>query len=175
MKLLLLLVAGYVLAQDPKDIFKRAMEKDERNLSVLDTYMYERRTLERIYEKNGKLMETTEKVHEVFHVDGSEIERLVMKNGNALSEGDQESERKRVDKKIAKIKNESPKDRAKRRGETEKDKREEVEARRRCPGPRRNPPTPSPPPLFIGPRLHLPPGPTRPCRRTTANIPKNSA
>ena len=130
MKLLLLIVAGCVFAQDAREILKRAMEKDERNLSLLDTYMYERRTLARIYEKNGKLMETTEKVHEVFHVDGSEIERLVMKNGNALSERDQESERKRVDKKIAKIKNESPKDRAKRRGETEKAKREEVEGRR---------------------------------------------
>ena len=130
MKLLLLLVAGCVLAQDAREILKRAMAKDERNLSLLDTYLYERKTLARIYEKDGKLKETTEEVHEVFHVDGSEIERLVMKNGKALSERDQESERKRVDKAIAKIRNESPKDRAKRRGETEKDKRKEVEARR---------------------------------------------
>lgn len=127
---LFLVLAGCVLAQDPREILKRAMEKDERNLSLLDTYMYERRTLERMYEKDGKLKETKDKVHEVFHVDGAEIERLVMKNGTALSEKDQEAERKRVDKEITKIKNESPKDRAKRRGETEKDKREEVEARR---------------------------------------------
>lgn len=130
MKLFLILLAGCVLAQDPREILKRAMEKDERNLSLLDTYMYERRTLQRMYEKDGKLKETTDKVHEVFHVDGSEIERLMMKNGKALSEKDQEAERKRVDKEIAKIKNESPKDRARRRGETDKDKREEVEARR---------------------------------------------
>ena len=115
MKLFLILLAGCVLAQDPREILKRAMEKDERNLSLLDTYMYERRTLQRMYEKDGKLKETTDKVHEVFHVDGSEIERLMMKNGKALSEKDQEAERKRVDKEIAKIKNESPKDRARRR------------------------------------------------------------
>ena len=96
MKLLLLLVAGCVFAQDAREILKRAMEKDERNLSLLDTYLYERKTLARIYEKDGKLKETTEEVHEVFHVDGSEIERLVMKKGKALSDREQESERKRA-------------------------------------------------------------------------------
>ena len=130
MKLLLLLVAGSVLAHDPKAILKRAMEKDERNLSVLDTYLYERRTLLRLYEKDGTLKETTDKVHEVFHFDASQIERLVSKNGKALGGKDQEAEQKRVDKAIAKIKSESPKDRVKRRGESAKDKQEEVEGRR---------------------------------------------
>ena len=48
MKLLLLLAACNVLAQDPKDIMRRAMERDERNLALLDTYMYERRTVQKI-------------------------------------------------------------------------------------------------------------------------------
>lgn len=128
--LLVLLAAVTLQAQDAKQIMQRALERDERNLAILDTYMYERRTLQRSFEKNGTLKETKDKVHEVFHIDGAEIERLIEKDGKPLSAKEQAEEQKRVDKEIAKIRSESPKQRAKRRGETEKDRREEIEARR---------------------------------------------
>lgn len=130
MKYLLLLAAATVFAQDPKEIMRRAMERDERNLALLDTYIFERRTVEKTFDKDGTLKQDTLKVHEVFHVDGSEIERLLEKNGKPLSPKEQAEEQKRVDKEIEKIRTESPKQRAKRRGETEKDRREEIEARR---------------------------------------------
>ena len=130
MKLGWLFLAGCLCAQDPKEIMKRAMERDERNLAMLDTYIYERKTIQKTYEKDGRLKEDTESLHEVFHVDGSEIERLLMKKGKPLSKKEEEAEQKRVDKEIAKIKNESPRERVKRRGETEKDKKEEIEARK---------------------------------------------
>ena len=130
MKLGWLFLAASLCAQDPKEIIKRAMERDERNLAMLDTYMYERKTIQKTYDKDGRIKEDNEDLHEVFHVDGSEIERLLMKKGKALSPKEEQAEQKRVDKEIAKIKNESPRERAKRRGETEKDKREEIEARK---------------------------------------------
>jgi len=119
-----------MLAEDARDIIRRAMERDERSLALLDTYMYERTTVQRTYEKGGKLKQTTSKLHEVFRMDGSEIERLLEKNGKPLSAKEQAEEHKRVDKEIGKIKNESPNQRAKRRGESDKDRREEIEARR---------------------------------------------
>jgi hypothetical protein len=127
---LLLLVAGLAWGQDAREIVKKAMERDERNLALVDTYMFERTTRQKTFEKDGRLKQDTEKVHEVFHVDGAEIERLIRQDGKELKEKEQAAEQRRVDKEIAKIKNESPKERAKRRGETEKDKKEEVEARR---------------------------------------------
>lgn len=130
MKFAWLFLAISLCAQDPKEIVKRAMERDERNLAVLDTYMYERKTIQKTYDKDGQIKEDTEDLHEVFRVDGSEIERLLMKKGKPLSPQEEQAEQKRVDREIAKIKGESPKDRAKRRRETEKDKREEVEARK---------------------------------------------
>ncbi len=130
MKFTLLLVAGCLLAQDPMEILKRTMDRDARNLAILDTYMYERNTNKKVFDKDGKLKEDIQDVHEVFRIDGTEIERLLMKKGKALSAKEEASERKRVDKEIARIKSESPKERAKRRGETDKDKREEIEARR---------------------------------------------
>jgi hypothetical protein len=128
--LLALLAASALQGQEAKQIMQRALERDERNLAVLDTYMYERRTVQRAFEKNGTLKETKEKVHEVFHIDGAEIERLIEREGKPLTPKEQADEQKRVDKEVAKIRGESPKQRAKRRGETDKDRREEIEARR---------------------------------------------
>lgn len=130
MKYLLLLVALNLAAQDPREIMSRAMERDENNLALLNTYMFERQSIIRTYEKDGKLKKTIAEVHEVFHVDGTEIEKLIRKNGKDLSPNEQAAEQKRVDKQIEKIQKESPADRAKRRRERDKDKQEEVEARR---------------------------------------------
>lgn len=127
---LLLLSAVTVFAADPREIITKALERDSRNLELLNTYMFERKTVQHNYNKQGKLEKTTEELHEVFHVDGSEIERLIAKNGKPLSPSEQQQEQRRVDKLISKINSESPKDRARRRGETEKDRREEQEARR---------------------------------------------
>ncbi len=117
-------------AQDAKEILKRALDHDERNLAILDTYMYERKTIVRFLDKNGRIEDTKESIDEVFHVDGSEVERHLVKNGKTLSSNDEAAEQRRVDREVARIKAESPKDRAKRRRETDKDKREEIDARR---------------------------------------------
>lgn len=130
MKFLLFLLAGTLFAQDPREIMSRAMEREARNIVLRENYMYERRTLQRHYDKSGSFKETSFKVHEVFQFDGSEIERLIEKNGKPLSEKEQAEEQKRVDREMRKIREESPKQRAKRRGETEKDRRDEIEARR---------------------------------------------
>ena len=125
-----LFAALTLFAQDAKEILKRALDHDERNLAILDTYMYERKTIVRFLDKNGRIEDTKEALNEVFHVDGSQVERHLLKNGKTLSGNDEAAEQKRVDREVAKIKAESPKDRARRRGETDKDKREEIEARR---------------------------------------------
>ncbi len=131
MRVLLCVAAALALqAQDPKEIIKRSMERDARNLTLLDTYIYESKTRIQTFDKNGRVEETIENADEVFHVDGSRVERHLVKKGKALTGRDDAAEQKRVDREIAKIKSESPKERAKRRGETEKDKREEIEARR---------------------------------------------
>lgn len=130
MKFAWMLAAASLFAQDPKEIMRRALDRDERNLALLDTYMYERHSVQRTFDKDGKQKQDTSKRHEVFHIDGAEIERLIEKNGKPLGPKEQAEEQKRVDKEIAKIKNESPSQRAKRRRETDKDRKEEIEGRR---------------------------------------------
>jgi hypothetical protein len=128
--LLPLISASLLLAQDPRQILSLALDRDQHNLELLNTYIYERKSIQRTYEKHGVLKRTSEEIHEVFHVDGSEIERLIAKDGIPLSESKQREEQQRVDKLIEKISKESPQQRASRRRESDKDRREEIEARR---------------------------------------------
>lgn len=128
--ILIALVAFSAFAQEPRQIIERAMAKDEQNLNLRDNYLCERRTRQVTYEKDGRIKEDISKTHEVFYYDGTEIERLIAKNGVPLADKELLKEQQRVDKEIEKIRKENPRERAKRRGESEKDKREEIEARR---------------------------------------------
>lgn len=128
--LLALVFVGLAWGQDPREIVAKSLERDERNLEILNTYTYEKHTTIRMLEKDGSVKKTESKVEEVIRIDGTEVERLVEKNGKALEGKEAEEARKKLDKEVEKIKKESPSERAKRRGETEKDKREEREARR---------------------------------------------
>jgi hypothetical protein len=119
-----------LLAQDPRDIVAKSLERDEKNFEILNTYTYEKHTTVRTREKDGSVKKTETRVEEVIHVDGTEVERLVSKDGKPLDAKEAAEEQKKVDKEIAKIQKESPSQRAKRRGETEKDRKEEREARR---------------------------------------------
>jgi hypothetical protein len=131
MRLLLPLALGFALwAQDPKEIVGKALARDERNYELRNSYTYEKATVVRTRDKDGSVKKTESKVEEVIHIDGTEVERLVEKDGKALDAKQEAEQRKKVDKEVEKIKKESPSERAKRRGETEKDLREEREARR---------------------------------------------
>jgi hypothetical protein len=130
MRLLFLLMAWRAFAQDPREIIAKALARDEKNYELLNTYTYEKLAIIKSLEKDGDVKKTEERLEEVIHIDGTEIERLVAKNGKPLSEKEAAAEQRKVDKEIEKIKKESPKERAKRRGETEKDLQEEREARR---------------------------------------------
>ncbi|MDX2266725.1 MAG: hypothetical protein NW208_01380 [Bryobacter sp.] len=130
MRSLLLLLSLALFAQDPKEILAKALDRDQNNTELLNTYSYQKYSVVEYLEKNGAVKRRQTRLEDVFYVDGTEIERLLEKDGKPLSEKEQAEEQKKVDKAIAKIKNESPGERAKRRGEREKDKREEAEARR---------------------------------------------
>lgn len=131
MRLILLFgLCGLLLGQDAREIVKRSLEREERNFALLNTYLFEERTIAKTLDKNGQVKNTTDTTNEVFYVDGSRLERKVAKDGQPLSASEAEKEKKRIDKEIEKIGKESPSARAKRRGETDKDKKEEVEFRR---------------------------------------------
>lgn len=128
--ILLLAFTALTWAQSGQEILEKALERDERNYEVLNTYTYREKSIVTTYEKDGREKKSTTTVKDVFHVDGTQVELLLEKDGKPLTGKDKEKEQQRFDKEVAKIKKESPSERAKRRRETDKDKKEEAESRR---------------------------------------------
>lgn len=127
---LLLALATLAAARDGQEILKRALERDQRNLALLDTYTYREKSTITTFEKDGSTKKVVTSVKDIFHVDGTRVELLVEKDGKLLTGKEKEKEQRRFDQEVAKIKKESPAERAKRRRETAKDKKEEADARR---------------------------------------------
>jgi predicted RNA-binding protein with PIN domain len=117
-------------AQDVKEIFRRAVEKDERNYTVRDQYTYREETIVEFFEKDGKSKSVERTTKDILFYDGTQLEKVVARNGQPLSARDLKMEQDKLDKEIARIKKESPAARAKRRGETAAELKEETEGRR---------------------------------------------
>lgn len=116
--------------EDVKEIFRRAVEKDERNYGVRDQYTFREESTVEFLEKDGRTKSVQRRTKEVLFYDGTQLERLVAKDGKPLSEKEAREEKERIDREIAKMKRESPAARAKRRGESAAALKEETEGRR---------------------------------------------
>ncbi len=122
--------AFVAFGQDPKDIFRRAVEKDERNYAVRDQYTFREDTTVEFFDKDGKSKSVERTTKDVLFYDGTQLEKVVARNSKALTERELREEQSKIDKEIAKIKRESPAARAKRRGESAAEQKEEMEGRR---------------------------------------------
>lgn len=116
--------------EDVKEIFRRAVEKDQRNYTVRDQYTFREESTVEFLEKDGRTKSVQRETKEVLFFDGTQLERVVARDGQPVSEREARREKERVDKEIAKMKRESAAERAKRRGESAEALREETEARR---------------------------------------------
>ena len=116
--------------EDVKEIFRRAVEKDERNYAVRDQYTFREESTVEFLDKDGRPKSVERRTKEVLFFDGTQLERLVAKDGKPLSEKEAQKEKERIDREIAKMKRESASARAKRRGETAAALKEETEGRR---------------------------------------------
>jgi len=119
-----------VFGQDPKDIFRRAVEKDERNYAVRDQYTFREDSTVEFFDKDGKSKSVERTTKDVLFYDGTQLEKVVARNGKSLTERELREEKEKIDKEIAKIKKETPAARAKRRGESAAAEKEELEGRR---------------------------------------------
>jgi len=116
--------------QDPRDIFRRAVEKDERNYAVRDQYTFREDSTVEFFDKDGKSKSVQRTTKDVLFYDGTPLEKVVARNGKSVSERELREEKEKIDKEIAKIKRETPAARAKRRGESAAAQKEELEGRR---------------------------------------------
>jgi len=112
---------------DPKEIVRRSVEADHRAAELARSYTCTQREVEKKLGKHGEVKSTEIRTFDVNFYYGEEYSRLVQKNDQPLTEKDQKKEDEKLEKFLAKLRNQSDEERAKRAAK-EKKQREEGRA-----------------------------------------------
>lgn len=102
-----------LLAQDPLEIVRRSVERDQSNFERLINYTFFEDSAETRYNKDGSVKSVERTTDEVLMLAGRPYYRLVARDGKPLSEKDARKEQEKLDKELAKRLKESEKDKAK--------------------------------------------------------------
>ena len=118
--LLLTLIAAPPQGPDPREIMRKASERNERISKLARQYTFVQRQEERELDSKGKVKSRESQTYDVTLLEGAPYRRLIARDDKPLSAKDEKKEQERLDKNLK----EEEKDRTKRRAETEK-RREE--------------------------------------------------
>src|SRR5882724_4950066 len=111
---------------DPKEIVRRSVEVDHRALELARSYTCQHREVSKQLGKNGEVKSTEIKTFDINFYYGYEYSRLTQSNDKPLSEKEQKREDEKLEKFLAKHRNESEEDRQK---HLDKEKKEREESR----------------------------------------------
>lgn len=118
-----------LIAQDATEIVKKSLDKEIRNQRRLSNYSWQTKSVFHEKDKAGKHKKTESKVHDQLNIDGTTYRKLVEEDGKPLSADKARKEQERMDKEIAKRRNESEKDRQKRQRDHQKEIDEAIKFR----------------------------------------------
>jgi hypothetical protein len=111
---------------DPKEIVRRSVEVDHRALEMARSYTCQHREVSKHLGKNGEVKSTEIKTFDINFYYGYEYSRLTQIDDKPLSEKEQKKEDEKLEKFLAKHRNESEEDRQK---HLDKEKKEREEGR----------------------------------------------
>jgi hypothetical protein len=112
---------------DPREIVRRSVEADQRNTRLAKNYTYQERIVEKRLDKNGRPRKQDIKTYDISILYGEPYRRLLQRDDRPLKGDEAKKEEEKLNKFIAKYKNESPQDRERRLAEADK-KREDQRA-----------------------------------------------
>jgi len=112
--IVILAAAGLASAQDPGEIVRRSVEKDNRNAEIARNYTYLQRQQQREISSDGKVKKVESDTFDVTLLEGSPYRRRVAHNDQPLSPKDQAREEEKLRKSIEDRRKESPEARAQR-------------------------------------------------------------
>src|SRR4051794_3706791 len=119
-------VSRFTPTNDPKEIVRRSMEIDRMTLDLARNYTCQQREVVKHLDKHGNMKSTEVKTYDVGFYYGEEYSRLVMKDDKPLDDKEKKKEEEKLEKFLAKLRNESPEDRQKR---SDKERKERQESR----------------------------------------------
>jgi hypothetical protein len=116
----------FPVTDDPKEIMRRAVEIDHGNWEKVRNYTCQNRQVIKQLGKHGEVKSTEIKTFDINFYYGREYQRLVQINDKPLDEQEQRKEEEKLNKFLAKYRDESESEREKR---LEKEKKEREEGR----------------------------------------------
>jgi hypothetical protein len=117
-------VAQFPPTNDPKEIVRRSMEIDRRTLDLARNYTCQQREVIEHLDKEGNVKSTEVKTYDIGFYYGEEYSRLIMKDDKPLDEKEKRKEDEKLEKFLAKYRNESPEERQKRADKEKKERQE---------------------------------------------------
>jgi len=109
---------------DPAEIIRRVAAHEEENEKKKRDYTYEEKVLEKKLDGHGDVKSSETSGFDVMVIYGEHVQRQVSKDDKPLPPKDAAKEEEKIDKLIAKYKNETEDQRAKRLEKAEKSRRE---------------------------------------------------
>jgi hypothetical protein len=110
---------------DPKEIVRRSVEIDHRNLELVRNYTCQQRTVEKHLGKNGEAKSTEIRTYDVSFYYGELYSRLIQKDDKPLSAEDKKKEDEKLEKFLAKLRNQSDEDREKHLAKEKKEREQD--------------------------------------------------
>jgi hypothetical protein len=104
-------VAQFTPTNDPKEIVRRSMEIDRRTLDLARNYTCQQREVIKHLDKQGNVKSTEVKTYDIGFYYGEEYSRLIMKDDKPLDDKEKKKEDEKLEKFLAKYRNESPEER----------------------------------------------------------------
>lgn len=96
--------AAALLAQDPREIVRRAVTQDRPYFDRARDYNYQRSVQVQQFDKRGKVTQTETATYDVGVYYGRSYERLIARDGQPLSPKDDAREQAKMDRELAKRK-----------------------------------------------------------------------
>ena len=109
---------------DPKEIVRRSVEADHRSWELARSYTCRQHEVEKKLGKHGEVKSTEIKTYDVNFYYGREYSRLIEKDDQPLSQTDQKKEDEKLEKFLAKLRDQSEEERAKHEAKEKKEREE---------------------------------------------------
>jgi hypothetical protein len=105
---------------DPREIVRRSVEADQRNTKLAKNYTYQERIVEKRLDGDGRAKKQESRTYDISILYGEPYRRLIQRDDQQLKPDEEKKEDEKLNKFIARFKDENPKDREKRLAEADK-------------------------------------------------------
>jgi len=130
---LIVWLPAILAAQDPREIVRRSVEIDRKNVEIARNYTYLQRLEVRILDGSGKVKRTQTQTWDVTFLEGSRYQRLVARNDQPLSPKEEKKEEDKLRRMMEQRRKETTAQRERRIADSERSQERQHEPMKELP------------------------------------------